>query len=335
MIRLILCFALFVLPATALPASAAEELDILRAAAANNGRILFWRGRLKPARLHDHLAYLSQQKVPIISLEHLFGATVIPTPDQNSLPDRAAVLVFDLPLDQFEELVWPKLRKAKWPATLLIDPAMVEPNSATLQLARLQKSGISIGLKLPRKTTMAEAKQRVELFRRLAKRSPIVLLQGEGIRGYGTTTKGLGTLPVLTTDNGVVEPTTPRNAVPSFVVSHIHAESKRFAVIIDTLPLPVSGVTPDNRILATTSVNPPAFGFTIAVGLEDRLGDMTCRSTGNNKTSYERLGPYRIEVRLARRFSPGLHRIDCLVPVCSTCKRPRWRWFGVRFQVER
>lgn len=334
--RVLVCISLL-LAAIAAPAAAQaqDKFDTFRAAEKANGRILIWRGRLKEERLAAQFQQLKEKRIPTMRLARLLDQTIRRSDGTATPPDKATALVFDQSPERFVELVWPHLRRSGRPATLLIDPESVEPSSAKILIGKLQRAGISIGLKLPAKVSGAAARKRYQNLIALTRSAPVIILRGEGIRTTAPLAETLEAIPKLTTDNAVVEPGTPHDAVPAFVVSHVAANSNRFKAILNARPLPVSGVTPGHRILESREHNPPAFGFSIPAGLDDRIGGLTCKASGNNRVSIERLGPYRIEVRLARRFSPGLHRIDCILPGSGARGNVRWRWYGVRFQVER
>ena len=100
----------------------------------------------------------------------------------------------------------------------------------------------------------------------------------------------------------------------------------RFRRLINTLPLPVGDVAPEDPLV--TSPNPPAVGFTVerSVGGLDRLA---CFASHEGKVSVQRLGGTRIEVRMKKPLPKGRTRLNCTLPT----KSGRWRWLGRQFYV--
>lgn len=312
----------------------ASSFERLRQAETASARLVLWRGRLTEDKIKAQLSHMRAQGVPVLSWAAIAAVTIAHS-KKAPLKDRSTGLVFDQSLERFSAVAWPALRRYRMPATVLIDPAQENPESARAVVRRLRQNGIAFGLRLPAGVTPEHAARRLAAFKSITGQSrPVLLMVGDGVISGKPLPLVLADIPRLTTDHGVIEPGTDAADLPAFVVSHLAATSPRFQAIIDALPLPVSDITPRQRLIGRGDVNPPAFGFTVAAGLDDRLGDLICRASGNVGARIERLGAYRIEVRLNRRFSPGLHRIDCLLPGRGTRDNVRWRWFGVRFRVE-
>ena len=323
LLRLALLFGLIAPLAVPLPASA-QDFSALRAAETAHTRLLLWRGRIQPEQLSRQLEELETRGGWTLPLDAALSST--------ELDDRAAVLIFDVPVTRFQQELWPMLRRAGMTALLLVDPTHEDATKETLEL--LAEGGIQFGLRLPKRTTPELAMERLLAFKNLAGDAPIAFMMGDGVLTDRRLPLTLTGLPQITTDQGVAHQGTGM-ALPSFVVSHLPVTSNRFSAIINALPLPITDVTPRNREILAPQTNPPAFGFTVAEGLEAQLGQITCRASGGLQTTVERLSARRIEVRLNRAFSPGLHRIDCLLPGRGTRDDLRWRWHGVRFRVMR
>lgn len=325
---------LFFMAAPAAAQGSASDFERLRQAETASARLMLWRGRLDQDKIQSQLSHMREQGVPVLSWASIAAATIKHS-KKVPLKDRSTGLVFDQSLERFSSIAWPALRRYRMPATVLVDPAQENPESARTLAQRLRQSDISFGLRLPSNPSPELAAQNLAAFKSITgQRNPALLMVGDGIISGTPLPLVLADIPRLTTDHGLIEPGTNAADIPAFVVSHLAASSTRFQAIIDAVPLPVSDITPGKRLIARGDVNPPAFGFTVAAGLDDRLGDLICRASGNVGARIERLGAYRIEVRLNRRFSPGLHRIDCLLPGRGTRDNVRWRWFGVRFRVE-
>ncbi len=114
-------------------------------------------------------------------------------------------------------------------------------------------------------------------------------------------------------------------ALPRFPLNETYGDRERFELVANTLPLPVSDVTPSDPLLGP---NPPPFGFTVAPGVE-HLEQLACYASRQGRATIERLGARRIEVRVAAPFPPGRSRINCTLRTAGG----RWRWFGMQFVV--
>ena len=117
-----------------------------------------------------------------------------------------------------------------------------------------------------------------------------------------------------------------RFALPRFPLNETYGGPERFDLVVNSLPLPVTDVTPLDPLVRAAN-NPPLYGFTVVEGVSG-LGALTCFASRNELTM-ERLGERRIEIRLAEPYSPGRARINCTMPGPDG----RWRWLGIQFMV--
>jgi hypothetical protein len=113
--------------------------------------------------------------------------------------------------------------------------------------------------------------------------------------------------------------------LPRFAINERYGDIKRFRLVANTLPLPVSEVTPADPLIA--GENPPAIGFTVAEGITG-LGRLSC-FISPEKATIERLGESRVEVRVVTPFPKGRTRLNCTLPT----REGRWRWYGRQFVV--
>ena len=100
---------------------------------------------------------------------------------------------------------------------------------------------------------------------------------------------------------------------------------ERFGLIVDTVPLGASAITPADQILAE---NPPAVGFTVAPPLANP-GSLACYPSGGITAALRHEDDGRVEVRFDGPFPPGRARLNCTAPA----EGGRWHWFGLQFVV--
>jgi len=118
-------------------------------------------------------------------------------------------------------------------------------------------------------------------------------------------------------------------ALPRYALNESTSGMNRFRLIANSLPMPVSDMLPDERLLIGAA-NPPAFGFTVDDGIGG-LGGLNCYVSNGGDPEIQRLGNQRIEVRLSRKFNLGRGRINCTL----RDKSGRWRWLGTQFVVRK
>ena len=115
--------------------------------------------------------------------------------------------------------------------------------------------------------------------------------------------------------------------LPRFALNEQFGDLERFRLGANALPLRVTDVTPADPLLQTAT---PAFGFTVADGVDDLAG-LACYASGQGRARLERLGERRIEVRLDEPLPSGRARINCTMPGPGN----RWHWFGRQFYVDK
>lgn len=132
--------------------------------------------------------------------------------------------------------------------------------------------------------------------------------------------------------SGVASPASDRFALPRFIMTGDYGDIDRFRTIARALPLPVTGLAPDDPLL---SENPPDVGFTVAAELEPDLKSLSCFTSGLGRTKPQIVGKNRVELRFPAPFEPGRLRINCTMPSDTEDPdgAPRWRWLGFLFTV--
>lgn len=271
--------------------------------------------------------------------------TVLPVPDilkrlkaGQPLPDRTIGITIDDAFHSVYTEAFPRLKRAGLPFTLFVASEPVDqklPDFMTWdQVRELRDAGVTIGAHshshlhmidegLERsRTDMLQANRRFEA--ELGTVSPIFAYPfGEASLEIMKMVKETGVAFAFGQNSAVLYRTSNPLLLPRFPFNEAYGDIDRFRLIANALPLPVTDVTPADPLLHD---NPPAFGFTVADGL-DGLDALSCYYSGTGSTRLERLGPSRVEVRFNEKFPRGRSRVNCTMPG----PEGRWRWFGVQF----
>jgi peptidoglycan/xylan/chitin deacetylase (PgdA/CDA1 family) len=274
------------------------------------------------------------------------GYTVMSIPDiltavnsGQSLPDRTVgITIDDAYLSVYTE-AWPRLRRAGFPFTLFVATDPVDRGFASFmswdQIRDLRDNGVTIGSQTATHLHMPA--------NRAARNKEDLMLSNQRFRAELGTTPALFAYPfgeassiiqkivkeagfkhAFGQHSGALHASSDRFYIPRFALNESFGDTKRFKLVANALPVPHTDLSPLNPTLTT---NPPLFGFTLSEEASSLRG-LTCYSGNQGKLQMQRLGP-RVEVRLARNFSPGRARINC------TALGPdgRWRWLGMLYYV--
>lgn len=276
------------------------------------------------------------------------GYTVLPVPEivaaiaeGRALPDRTVGITIDDAYRSVYTEAWPRLRAAGLPFTVFVGTDALDqarPGYMSWDnLRELAAGGVTVGNHGATHAHMARldpAAARGEIDR-AARRfvaelgaAPTLFAYpyGEYSLALRTVVADAGFAAAFGQHSGAVGRTGDRFALPRYPLSERYGDLDRLRLVANSLPLPVSDVTPLDPMVRGPS-NPPAYGFTVVAGL-DRLSALDCFARGN-ETRVERLGAGRIEVRFARPFAPGRHRVNCTMPGPDG----RWRWLGRQFYI--
>ena len=273
------------------------------------------------------------------------GYTVLPLPEIMSairegrdLPDRAIGITIDDAYLSVHTEAWPRLRDRGFPFTLFVATDPVDKGFGGImswdQIRELQADGVTIGNHTVTHLHMADHAPdigRAEIERANARfvaelgEAPAYFAYpfGETNADIRQIVADMGLHAAFGQHSGVVHGMADPYYLPRFPLNEQFGDADRFRLVANTLPLPVSDVTPTNPTLTD---NPPSFGFT----LDDSIGNpggVACFAS-NGETKLERQGQ-RIEVRFAGPFAAGHARINCTL----AADEGRWRWFGMQYYV--
>lgn len=275
------------------------------------------------------------------------GYTVLPVPDiiaalraGEALPDKAVGITIDDAYASVYAEAWPRLRAAGLPFTLFVSTDPVDRGGRGYmtwdQVREMAAAGVTIGhhgaahahmAYADAETNAADIAKATQRFVEELGRRPDLFAYpyGEYSRELRDAVAARGFTAAFGQHSGVAWRNGDMFALPRFALNERWGVIKRFRLIVNTLPLPVTEVSPSDTLLGP---NPPPFGFTVAEGL-DNLDRLHCYASGQGAVAVERLGARRFEARLAEPFPPGRARVNCTLPGPDR----RWRWFGMQFVV--
>ncbi len=319
-------------------------------AAEDNGAVILMYHRFAEDEYPSTNIQLEQLDAHIAALRD-GGFNVVPLPELidafeegRQLPDRTVAITIDDAFRSIYERAWPRFKAAGFPFTVFVATDHVDRGHANYmtwdQIRELQKDGVTIGNHsvghphLPdldvedvrREITHAQLRFQEELG---ITPSLFAYPYGEASAEIAEFVRTFGFRAAFGQHSAVAFPSHDRFYLPRFALNENFGGADRFALIVNARPLVVSDVSPADPTLR--SANPPPFGFTVDAAMGDTaaLNCFAFAQGGAVDLNLHRLGPDRIEVRLARAFPPGRARINCTMPA----EAGRWRWFGMQYYV--
>ena len=257
------------------------------------------------------------------------------------LPDHAVGITIDDAYASTYTDAWPRLRRAGFPFTVFVATDPVDRGVAGMmtwdQIREMAAAGVTIGHHSVTHPHMAGGEESVNAgeLEKAAQRFADELGQPPRLFAYPYGEASLALIGLVREagfsaafgqHSGALGEASDFFYLPRFALNEKYGDMTRFRRLINTLPLPVGDVAPEDPLV--TSPNPPAVGFTVerSVGGLDRLA---CFASHEGKVSVQRLGGTRIEVRMKKPLPKGRTRLNCTLPT----KSGRWRWLGRQFYV--
>lgn len=285
-----------------------------------------------------HIAELASGRYNVRPLSEIIEALA----KGRALPDRTLAITVD---DAFVSLYaegWPRLKAAGLPFTLFLSTEAHDrgyrDHMSWDQLRELVASGnVTIGsqgvghghmvLQPPAETAAELAQSRQRIAAELGMTPSFFAYPfGEYDLALRDLVAAAGFTAAFGQQSGAIGRTEDRLALPRFSLSESYGNLARFRLVASALPIPVVDVTPsDPRV--TPANNPPPYGFTLLAGYGDPA-QIACYGLGHT-LQVERLGDWRMEVRLPEALSRGRSRINCTLPGPGG----RWRWLGRQFYL--
>jgi poly-beta-1,6-N-acetyl-D-glucosamine N-deacetylase len=289
------------------------------------------------AQLEEHLAHLKAGGYSVLPVPHIIAALRAGTP----LPERTIGITIDDAYVSVYDEAWPRLTEAGFPFTLFVATDAVDAGThGTMswdQLRELAAAGVTLGNHgashghlwqgdpQSARDDIARAEQRFEQELGF-KPSLFAYPYGEYDLPTRQVVNEFGFEAAFGQHSGTVHPGADFHGLPRFALNERFGGMDRFSLVVGTLPLPVTDVTPADPLIS--SPNPPAFGFTVTAHLNE-IGALACFASHQGEARIERLGASRIEIRLDEPLPSGRSRINCTMPAGEG----RWRWFGHQFIV--
>jgi poly-beta-1,6-N-acetyl-D-glucosamine N-deacetylase len=286
-----------------------------------------------------HVAELKNGRYAVLPLPEI----VEKLKQGERLPDRAVAITIDDAFASFYREGWPRLRQAGLPFTLFVttDPIDRKDNGVMTwdQVREVAAAGAAIGVHSRSPTPMhnLSAPQATEELRRAGARvaaevgaAPTLFAYPQGAWSVAAREAAakVGFAAAFGQNSGAVHRGADWLVLPRFLFAQTYGDVERFRVAVNSLPLPITDVTPVDPRLER---NPPSFGFTVAPGVEG-LARLECyASHQGGRTKLERIGERRFEVRFDEPFPGGRGRVNCTLPGPDG----RWRWTGAQFYVPR
>lgn len=282
-----------------------------------------------------HLEELARDKYQVLPVPEILVAIR----EDRELPDRAVGITIDDAYLSVYTQAWPRLRAAGFPFMLFVATDAIDAGYADYmnwdQIREMRDAGVVIGSQTASHLHMAAndaARNREDLARsnarfvaELGKRPDLFAYPfGEASAAVQKIVGEAGFVMAFGQHSGVVHATADPWYLPRFALNEAFGEIDRFRLVVNTLPIPFSDMTPPDPLL---TANPPPFGFTLQ-SPDMPLNGLACYAVNQGKVQIDRLGP-RIEIRMEQKFEPGRGRINCTAPTADG----RWRWLGMQYYV--
>lgn len=259
----------------------------------------------------------------------------------EKLPPHTVGLTIDDGYLSIHAEAWPRLRKAGLPFSVFVTTESTDKGIAGRlswdQIREMVADGVEIGAHTATHLHMVdsdpdkvrnELRQSAERFRSELGRVPAMFAYpyGETSLAVVQMVVGAGYEFGLGQHSGVVNKTSDFYYLPRFALNERWGTLNRFRQVINALPLPLTELTPQDPLIG--AVNPPTLGFTLDRSIKN-IDRLKCYPSHGGKARIQRLGAWRIEVRLDKPFTPGRTRINCTLFEGDG----RFRWFGTLFYL--
>ncbi|MFQ5774129.1 MAG: polysaccharide deacetylase family protein [Kiloniellaceae bacterium] len=327
-------------PGAAAPGAAAPPAD--------NGAVVIMYHRFGESELPSTNIRLDQFEAHVDELTS-GRYTVLPLPEivralaeDRPLPERTVGITIDDAFLSVYAEAWPRLRAAGLPFTVFVATGPLDrglPGYMTWDQLRdmAAAGGVTVGhhgvthghmIRQSAAAARAEIAEAAQRFEQELGAAPTLFAYpyGEYSLAVRDMVARAGFEAAFGQHSGAIARTADRFALPRFPLNENYGDMDRFRLVVDSLPLPVTDLTPSDPLLEAGG-NPPLYGFTVTDGIKG-VAALNC-FTSRNEITVERLAERRIEARLARPFPPGRARINCTMPGPDG----RWRWLGIQFYV--
>ncbi len=291
---------------------------------------------LRIEQFNDHLDEIKRADYNVIALPDLITALKTQTP----LPEKTIVITFEGALRSAYENGMKPLLENNIPFTVFFSSSQTEYESHLdwKELRALSKNkNVTLGI-LPANynhiTPLSEAEQKRQINKGRADFAQNVGMEtayfsypfGEVSNALKEIVKAQSFEAAFGLQSGPAFAGSDIHDLPRFSMTESYGDLERFRMITKSLPLPVTGVEPQDSYLTTTT---PAIGFTLPEALQSEIGNISCFISNQEKPQVETIGP-RVEIRAQMPLDTERTRINCTLPAPKDADdTPRWRWFGM------
>ncbi|MBS28271.1 MAG: chitin deacetylase [Alphaproteobacteria bacterium] len=301
------------------------------------GESAFPSTNIRLEQFDAHIAELSSGPYTVLPLPDIVAAIR----EGRELPDRAVAITIDDGYLSIYTEAWPRLRRAGFPFTVFLSTDPIDREFAGFmswdQVRELKAAGVTIGghtathlhmaANSPARNESDIARSNARYLEELGEIPKIFAYPfGEASTRVQRIVQDAGYDVAFGQHSGALGASHDLYYLPRFALNENFGDMERFRLVVNSLPIPYSDMTPINPTLAE---NPPIFGFTRAPDAE-QINGLACYAADQGQVQVDVIGP-RVEVRMDRAFSNGWARINCT----GLGRDGRWRWLGMLYYVPR
>ncbi len=285
-------------------------------------------------QLEDHIAALQEGGHTVVPLDQVIATLQ----GKATLPDKAIAITVDDAYRSFLDIAWPRFKAAGFPVTVFVATDGVERGYKDLlswdDIKALQAEGVGIGAHshghahypaLSADAVTQDLNNMSAAFESALGDVPDLFAFPYGEAGLPDirTVRSAGYAAAFGQHSGAIGANNNLHYLPRFALNENFGGPDRFRLIINTLPLPVTRVSPPEPILSS---NPPDLVFNVS-SAPSNLSDVTCfgPSGVNIKAMVDN---DQIQVLSDRPFPKGRVRVNCTLQSNAPETAGRWYWFG-------
>ena len=289
---------------------------------------------VSPAVFRQHLDYLDAGGYAVLPLSRILKTLA----SGGSLPDKAVAITFDDAYQSVLDKAAPLLKRHGWPFTVFVSTRAIDEGYHDYlswdELRELITAGAEIGnhgyshAHLVRQIDGESPRQwharveadieraRQELREQLGKTTNMFSYPfGEYSADLEEIVGSMGYFGIAQ-QSGAVGHGFDRLAVPRYPLATNYDDMQRFAVSVNSRPLPVSNVSAEPRIQVAGESAHQRFGFDLAPG-DYRLAELSCYNSNSGDplvlSVLHDAGSTRVFMRLPD-WNAGRRKINCTAP---------------------
>ena len=282
----------------------------------------------------SHTNELIKDKYNVIRLDNVIKGIR----GETDLRDRSVSITIDDAYLSVYTKAWPILKKLNLPFALFISTDVIDNNLSNYmswsQIRELVDNGVLVGSqtkshphlhRLSSKQILSEIEYSNKRFIKELGFKPKLFAYPYGEYDNKTIkiVQGSGFEAAFGQHSGVAHISSGIYELPRFAMNENYGDLKRLNLAINALPIIIKDISPENNFLKK---NPPDFGFTLSSEIKP-MRAIRCFASSGIVTNTKRIGKFRIEVRLEKKFPNARGRINCTMAANDN----RWRWFGKQF----